>query len=385
MSDAFIKTISLLLLIVIGYLFQRKIKSKDQSEGIKTLILSLALPATILIALLQINFQSDLIIIPVMSLGFNIIMYVLIDKLPLQPIFNIPVNQYRTLIMLIPSLAPGLSCFPFIIEYSGQGPLAMAALADVGNKIFVLIISYTIAMKWFYEVNHEHAKSGKGKMKDLVKTMLNEPVNVVIVIAIVMLSFGLTYQSFPKALTLSIDRLSLMMTPLVLLFIGLSMRLTWAQVKTILTFLFFRSGIAFAMSGAALYFLPIKDIPTMLLIIVFPQSACSFWPYAHMAAVGQIENKLHGEKKGRTFDQDFAMNVLACSMPFSVVLIMIIYASGDFFARTTPLFMGSGIFLLLAAGIVLFSSKMFSVYKSDVIDMQTELESHEKSTSAPVS
>src|SRR5688572_18255610 len=111
MNSAFTKTISLLLLIVVGYLFQRKIKNKDQREGIKIMILSLALPATILIALLQINFKSDLIVIPVMSLGFNIIMHLLIGKLPLQPVFNIPVNQYRTLIMLVPSLAPGLSCF----------------------------------------------------------------------------------------------------------------------------------------------------------------------------------------------------------------------------------------------------------------------------------
>src|SRR3989337_3286781 len=106
MSSAIIKTISLLILIIIGYLFQKKIKNKEQREGIKILILSLALPATIFIALLQIDFKSDLIIIPVLSIGFNIFMYLLVDKLPLRPLFNIPLHQYRTLIMLIPSLAP---------------------------------------------------------------------------------------------------------------------------------------------------------------------------------------------------------------------------------------------------------------------------------------
>jgi malate permease and related proteins len=386
MSSAFTKTISLLLLIIIGYLFQKKIRSKDQREGIKTLILSLALPATILIALLQVDFESDLIIIPVMSLGFNIIMYVLMDKLPLQPVFNIPLNQYRTLIMLIPSLAPGLSCFPFIMEYSGQGPLAMAALADVGNKVFVLIISYTIAMKWYYEVNREKAPGGKTKVRNLLISLVNEPVNIVIIVAIVMLSLGLTYRSFPEAITLSIDRLSLMMTPLILLFIGMSMRLTWDQVRTIFSFLFFRSGIAFGISGLVLLFFPITDIPTIMLIIVFPQSACSFWPYAHMAAVGQIENKLPSVTKVRTFDQDFAMNVLACSMPFSVILIMVIYASGEFFAHTTPVLTGSGICLLIAAGIVLFSSKFVSVYKATTIEMTSaEIEPRENQASSPVS
>lgn len=382
MSPAITKTISLLLLIAIGYLFQRKIKSKDHRDGIKTLILSLALPATIFIALLQIDFRSDLIIIPLLSLGFNIVMHLLVDKLPLQPVFNIPKNQYRTLIMLIPSLAPGLSCFPFIIEYSGQGPLAMAALADVGNKVFVLIISYTIAMKWYYEVNHENGITSKAKMKGLLLSLLNEPVNIAIIVAIIMLSFGLNYAFFPQAISLSIDRLSLIMTPLVLLFIGLSMRLTWGQTKIIFSFLLFRSSVAFFISGIVLFFFPVNDIVTMLLIVVFPQSACSFWPYAHMEAVGQMEKK-HALGRNSTFDQEFAMNVLACSMPFSVVLILIIYSSGNFFASTSHVFMCSGAFLAVTVLMVLFSSRLFSIYRSEVIEIEGEME--EKTTSSGVS
>jgi hypothetical protein len=383
MSSAVTKTISLLLLIVIGYLFQKKIKSKDHRDGIKTLILSLALPATIFIALLQIDFRSGLIVIPVLSLGFNIVMHLLVDKLPLRPLFNIPMNQYRTLIMLIPSLAPGLSCFPFIMEYSGQGPLAMAALADVGNKVFVLIISYTIAMKWYYEVNSNAVVNSKGKIKALLVSMLNEPVNIAIIIAIVMLSVGLKYSVFPQAVTLSIDRLSIIMTPLVLLFIGLSMRLTWGQVRTILSFLFFRSGVAFFISAMVLYFYPVTDLATILLIIVFPQSACSFWPYAHMEAVGQMEGKLEGGKKQRTFDQDFAMNVLACSMPFSVVLILTLYASGNFFASTPRVFMCSGIFLSVAVLIVLFSARAISMYKERAMDITAELDKAENPAGTP--
>lgn len=380
MSAAITKTLSLLLLILIGYLFQRKISSKDQKEGLKTLILSLALPATILIALLQIEFRTDLIIIPMMSLGFNIVMYLMMDKLPLRPLFNIPVNQYRTLVMLIPSLAPGLSCFPFIIEYSGQGPLAMAALADVGNKIFVLVISYTIAMKWFYEVNPGVAESKRSKIKNMFLAMVNEPVNIVIILAIVMLSLGLNYSSFPYAVALTIDRLSIMMTPLILLFIGISIRLSWGQVKAIFSFLFFRSGIAFAISGAVLLFFPVSDLPTLLLIVVFPQSACSFWPYAHMASVGQMENKI-GKTSDGTFDLGFAMNVLACSMPFSVILIMIIYASGSFFATPATVLTSGGIFISLAATMVLVSYKSIFTIKSPGISLGREIQPSERTAS----
>lgn len=377
MSPAITKTLSLILLIVIGFLMQRKIAAKEERDGIKTIILSLALPATILIALLQINFESELIVIPIMSLAFNLIVYLLINNLPLQSALNIRTNQYRTLIMLIPSLAPGLSCFPFIMEYSGQGPLAMAALADVGNKIFVLIISYTIAMKWYYEVNHTQRVSGKAKLKDLMLSMVNEPVNIVIVVAILMLALGLNYSAFPESLALTIDRLSLLMTPMILLFIGLSIKLTWDQVRTIFSFLFFRSSIAFAISAMVLYFFPVSDLATQLLIVVFPQSACSFWPYAHMAAVGKMENKLGADRKVKTFDQDFAMNVLACSMPFSVILIMIIYTSGSFFTHAAPVLIFSLIFFLVGLGILFVTSKILPVYRAGSIKMTTELEQGE--------
>lgn len=378
MSEAVTKTFSLLLLIGIGYVLQRKLQSRDHREGIKTMILSLALPATIFVALLQIDFKSNLIIIPVLSLGFNVVMHFLVDKLPLRPLLNMPLNQYRTLIMLIPSLAPGLSCFPFIMEYSGQGPLAMAALADVGNKIFVLIISYTIAMKWYYEVNKAQVTDGKTKIKELLVAMLNEPVNLVILTALLMLALGLNYASLPAMITLSVDRLSLMMTPLILLFIGLSIKLTWEQVKTILAFLSFRSGVAFFLSGLVLYFWPAPDTATALLIIVFPQSACSFWPFAHMAVVGQMESKRGGSVK--TFDQEFAMNVLACSMPLSVMMILLVYSSGDFFARTPVVFASSGLLTLLAGLIVILTSRSFTLFSRKAIEMASDLEKMEKAS-----
>lgn len=379
MGSATTKTISLLLLIVIGYLFQRKIRNASNLEGIKTLILGLALPATIFIALLQIDFKSNLIVIPILSIAFNLLMYVMVDKLPLRSLFNIPINRYRTLIMLIPSLAPGLSCFPFIIEYSGQGPLAMAALADVGNKVFVLIISYTIAMKWYYETNSHVSHNSNSKIKALLYSLVNEPVNLVIMAALLTLSFGFTYTDFPEAIILSIDRLSVLMTPLILLFIGLSMKLTWEQVKTIYSFLFFRSGIAFMISALVLLLFPVADLPTILLIVAFPQSACSFWPYAHMAAVTKMENKAPlGTTSTHTFDLDFAMNVLACSMPFSVILIMVIYASGSFFASSGTLLVSGASFVAVATVIVLASAKAWSLLKEDSPHLTAGTEAMEK-------
>src|SRR5690606_11327703 len=327
MTPAVTKTFYLILIIGIGYLMQRKISSKDQKEGIKNIILSLALPATIFIALLKIEFSVGMIIVPILALAFNLILFGLMDRFPFRPLLNVPETQYRSLTLLIPSLAPGLSCFPFIVEYSTEGALALAALADVGNKVFVLIVAYSVAMQWYFRINRIGNTTRMSRMKGLIASLVGEPVNTVILFAVLMLAIGLNFDSLPGFVQMSIDRISLMMTPLILLFIGISMKLTLQQIRTIFAFLFFRSGLAFLISGALLLALPVNDVATMLLIIVFPQSACSFWPFAHMAAVSKLERKQYETDK--TFDLDFAMNILACSLPLSVILILGIYSAGE--------------------------------------------------------
>lgn len=342
------KTISLLLLILIGYLFRKKIGGKESKDGIRTVILSLALPATIFIALLKIDFVPALAIVPAMALGFNLVVFTLLSKLPIQSLFNLPSNQYRTLILLIPSLAPGLSSFPFILEYSGESSLAVAALADLGNKVFVLVLAYLIAMKWFF-AERSHLEGGRGvRLKALLISLVNEPVNLVIITAIVMLSLGLGYDAFPMFIRDSVDKISAMMTPLVLVFIGISIKFSWQQFKAIFSFVFFRSAIAFLISGLILIFFPVSDLATALLIVVFPQSAGSFWPYAHMAVVSEMESK-DKQVHTRTFDLDFAMNVLACSLPFSVLMVMLIYSSGSFFTAPAHLFESTAILFAMAA------------------------------------
>jgi malate permease and related proteins len=367
MNSAILKALSLLLLIAIGFMIRNKIKNKDQKEGIKTIILSLALPATIFIALLKINFEVSMIFVPILVWCFNLMLYLMVDKLPLQQAFNVPMSQHRVAILLLPSLAPGLSCFPFILEFGGDLPFAMAALADIGNKIFVLIIAYLIAMKWYISNNMGAQNStGDSKLKELLRALVEEPVNFVIVTAIVMLSLGLNFDSLPDFITANIDRLSVMMTPLVLLFIGISMKLTRHQAKIILSLLFFRAGVAFLFSSILLLVLPPQDPAIVLLIVVFPQSACSFWPFAHMASVSELERKADLPGRKPMFDLEFAMNVLACSLPFSVLLILTVYSSGEFFVRVTNTFISAAIFLFLAIWPILTQAQFFKNYKTKV-------------------
>jgi malate permease and related proteins len=358
MSDALQKTITLLLLIILGLLLKSKFKSKEQTNGIKEIILSVALPSTIFISLMKIDIDSSMIIIPLVTLVFNFLMFF---SAPLAfSLFGIEKNSPtgRTMMMLIPSLAPGLSCFPFIAEFLGEKSLAIAALADVGNKFFVLISLYILAMNMFLKNSEEKEMKMGGKLKSLFISMFQEPINLLIFLALILLSFGVSFKTLPSVVTDLFDKTSAMMTPLVLLFIGLAVQLKEGRKRIVASILLFRAGITMLISAGMIYVLHITDPSMILLSIVIPLSAASFWPLAHISAFNLREDAKSLPKEKRTFDLELAVLLLAFSLPFSTVLILGILSSGTFFAHTSTL-ITSGLILICLGALPNLLGKVF--------------------------
>lgn len=350
------KTVSLLFIILLGVLLRYKIKNKEQLTGIKVLILSVALPAIVFLALLKIRITTAMILLPVSVIGLNILLLggaILYGRMTGD---RQNASTYRTLIMLMPSLAPGLSCLPFITEFLGEDNLALAALGDVGNKVFVLIILYMVAMTWYYKRSKQGSDADifKGdKLKSLLITLAKEPINTVIIIALIMLGLGLDINSLPTIGQEVVYRLAALMTPLVLLFIGMAVDIKRSEFYRIFEILMWRSGLAFIMSGIILLFLPASiSALTALVIVAFPQSSCSFWPYAHMASIDKLEEG----RADKTFDMRLALNVMAFSLPVSTTLILLICSLGATFSN--PL-------LVIPLGtVLLFIASITSIIKA---------------------
>lgn len=327
MDPALQKTFTFLSFIVLGFLLKKKF-GKEQVNGIKTLILTVALPSTIFVALMGVEINANMLVLPVLALAFNFIIYFItpgiLKLLGIEP----DSAKGRTLKLLLPSLAPGLSCFPFILEYLGESSLADAALADVGNKFFVLIFLYVMAMNMFYGTQASAKKSSKGKLKELLISLISEPINIVILLAISLLALGFNFESLPIFLGDTFSRLSLIMTPLVLFFIGIAVKLKKESLWPILNVLLVRAGITMLISTAVIVLLGIQSTSTILLAIVFPLSSCSFWPFAHLSVFSRKEGG-----SGKTFDTEYAILVLALSLPISTMLILGILSSGEFFAN----------------------------------------------------
>ena len=329
MNFALQKTLELILIIGLGLLLQKKVAKQDL-KGVKVLILSVALPATIFVALLKIELNGTLLVFPLAALTFNLLMLLATKYFLAASLHKEEQSKKRTLMMLLPSTAPGLSCFPFIVAYLGDDTLALAALADIGNKIFVLILLYMLAMHWYRKNSLiEKQESSKSKIKGLFISLINEPINMVIVVGLIMLGFGLNLSSLPTFFQNTALSVKDLMTPLVLLFIGMAVRINSGEFKLIISMLFRRAGLAFLLSGLFAFAIPTLTPAMILLLIVFPQSACSFWPFAHMSAIQSMDEK--DAQPNPTFDVNFGLNILACSLPFSTLLIIGIFSFSEFF------------------------------------------------------
>ncbi len=360
MFEAIQKTLILLFLIGIGFALRSKIKNKTEINGVKEIILSIALPATVFIALMGIKMDISLLIYPFVILAFNFFIYY---STPLfLPIFSIDKNSSagRTLQMLLPSLAPGLSSFPFINEFLGVKSLGLAAMGDVGNKFFALNFLYFVAMNMYLKNNKKESKNENGKTKELLLSLIKEPINIIMLLSICLLSFGLNLNSLPILVTELFTKASSLMTPLVLIYIGLAVQFKEGKIKLVSSILFFRAGISLLFSLAVIKLANITDQNLALLAIVVPLSSCSFWPFAHISGINLKEDNDEIVREKRTFDVNLAILILAFSLPFSTILVMGILASGAFFTNYLPILGLSS--LLIFLGLAPHVLKKFKAY-----------------------
>ena len=343
------KTLSFLILIGIGILFRTKVKNKEQLDTIKTLILTVALPAVIFSALLKIDLTTSLIYPPLLTLGFNFILFLLVRwMLPRVMNGNVTQANLRTLMLMLPSLAPYLSCFPFIAEYSDDTALGLAAIADTGNKIFILLFLYFLALYWSYGKQIFGKQQGSSKK---LKNILLQPINLSIILALSASLLGVRLETIPVYFQDSLSHLRNLLTPTILIFIGLAVKVRGRDLKLILGLLLWRSSIGLILSALLISFYNFDSTAVLLLAVAFPQSSCSFIPYAQMTLFADLK-----ERSDKIFNPGLALSILAISLPFSSFVIISIYSSGDLF--TSPIRLLGISAIALAASWVLLRQKV---------------------------
>lgn len=361
------KAIALGLLIAIGYLLKSKFPDPSSVKTLRTLILNVALPATIFLSTLSIDTDLNLALLPSFAIAINLVLIIVGFGLTRWFMRDNRPSQVRALALLFPSLAPGLTVYPFIEQFLGRDGLAWAALADVGNKLFVLVGLYTLAFVWYQrsqadqpKIAHRSAQKSS-QWLDIVRFLATEPVNIAIVAGLGLAFFHVTPEALPPAIFSAINSLAACATPLILIYIGLSLNLKSLQFGKTLAILLARSGVGFLISAVAIALLQPTEPEALMLFVALPQASCSLWPLLHATTINQqaaqqspTQTSDHSSTASDSFfDVEFATALLALSFPFSISVLMIVFSNGMRF--TQPLNLGlAGLVSLAGCAIAWF-------------------------------
>lgn len=371
------KAIALLFLIIVGYALNRKFQDPVSVSTIRNFILNVALPATIFLSTIEINTQLDLLLLPSFALGVNIYLMLIGIFLSYLLLKKAGKAKRRALILLFPSLAPGLTVYPFVEQFLGKQGLAWAALADTGNKLFVLIGLYALAIYWYRKSSDQHNSHVKMQWKSIALFLLGEPVNIAIIIGLILATSHLSTESLPLALTDTIQKLAACATPLILFYVGISLNLKSFQFGILLMILLARSGAGFLFSAAAIALLHPPTLEATVLFIALPQASCSLWPLLHATRINQQDTpsedgNASGEKP-TFFDTNFATSLLALSFPFSIFVLLLVFSSGTSF--NSPSQLGITGLILLIAFAVLFAFHQLPIKLQNPVQVDIALRS----------
>jgi len=304
LSESAEKALSMFFVLVVGFFFRNKFQDPATRAGLRTLILTIALPASIFTSILNIRRGFDFLTPPFFAITINLSYLGIIWLLTNFWFVEGTTPQKRSLMMIFPSLAPGLTAFPFIEDFIGPDGLAWAAMSDVGNKVFVLFGLYALAVNWgqremsTWSEEVKDPKIGK-RIRTLIMALLSEPINISILLGFTLMSLGFNQSDFPSFIDNGLSIIGGLTTGLILLFVGISFRFKTDEIVAVLSVLLARSGLGFLLSAATIHFLPAAQ-QNPLLFVIMPQCGCSLWPFLHMikveddlAATLKFQEELH--------------------------------------------------------------------------------------------
>ena len=344
------------LLIILGISLKNKFGDKPEKLGIKKFILNISLPATILISFISFKIELDFLYLPLAGIALNFFLFLLSPSILKITRIKKASKKGKTLMMLLSSFAPGISCFPIIEEFLGSEYLIRASLIDFGNKLFVLVFLLILSYRLHYLTQGIKYKKNNISTKNILKSIFTEPINLVLIFSTIILSLGFTIDEIPNIFVDLLNRMKDTLTPLVLIFIGLSIIFSKEALKDIIPLLFIRAGVCLFFTICAINIFGLSNGEDTIFYLALSLSSVSFWPFAHMTLINEVEKK--AKIKNRTFDIGYGLNFLAYSLPFSTILILLLVSQRNTTLDFSFVLLLSVIMILIGFVLLLINSRI---------------------------
>ncbi len=210
MTDVNIVFLNSLIIIALGYLLKKtRVLTEENGEVIAKIIFNLTLPAVILKITSTIVFQTNLILLPLISISYGLLM---------ACVGLLTFRKYRgnfkgLLMMSVIGFNVANFSFPLIEGIWGNMGLQLIALVDAGNAFSIFVVCYT--MGWIFSNNNDQKKID---VKHISKNLLKSTPLLSYVVALFLNFSGIMLPYFIRDL---IDIISMANSPLALLLLGI--------------------------------------------------------------------------------------------------------------------------------------------------------------------
>lgn len=231
MNEIIIKTIPIFLIFLLGYVLKRLaiLKKEDGDLFLKT-VFYVAAPALILLSVSKVELQFDFIFLPVIAILVVLITYgvsyFIGRKLNLS-------RQTFGVFLVGPMIMNTHFLLPFIIAEYGEEGMAIFSLFDLGVALLAFTFVYYLACK--YGTNNRNSKV-------MIKKFIFSPLLLSLVIAIMI---NLADLSIPAVADNFFRFLSNLVTPLVMLSLGIYFNLSITRFIPIVSAILIRMPFGF--------------------------------------------------------------------------------------------------------------------------------------------
>ena len=241
----------IIILLLLGIFIRKKeILSSDNMEGIKKLIVTIALPCALFLAFLTMDLNLSLIILPVFVFFLCAITYV-------YGILRQKRNEtfQSTFPYIMSSFEFGMLGLVLYAEAFGVENLGKLAIAALGQEFFV----------WFVMIPHVSGISGKSHSKRIIlKSFITNPALIGIFAGLILNFAG--YNQWKddvvilQTLISVFKTLSSMVTPLILIFIGYGLVINRSYISETVKLILQRILIMIIPAAIFIYFVMNKAL-----------------------------------------------------------------------------------------------------------------------------
>jgi predicted permease len=295
MSNALLIVTPIIAIFALGLLLRQvKLFSQEDADIFIKMAFFVSLPAIILKTIPNVEISLQFLILPIIAIVTIILMFIF--TFSSVKIFNFEKKTEGVFIIGPMVLNLGFNV-PFVIAAYGEEGFARASFFDIGNLILMLSLIYFLAQRY---------SSPDTPPKLFNKKLLTSPPLLALIIAIILNISNFTFD--PVIIDL-LNLLGALLTPLLMIAIGIYFNPTQKNLIPALTAVLIRMGVGL-LFGLSIVFLFNLDALSEKIIIISSAAPIGF----NTLTFATLED----------LDKEFAANIVSIAIPIGIVLITVL-------------------------------------------------------------